>query len=415
MNAATIFILARMISVEEYGAYGLFITTIMLACALGSCGLRQAIAYFVGRGQVPEGEVVAGGIALVAPLTLVSAVGAAIWLTVSNAGGTTAWEIPIVCAVLGLMLMQVAQGRNLGLGEISFFNLYETAPFALMLFGIALVWGLGKQRLDIVVEVVGFAYLFVGVVAIVRTLREKRGRLIFTQKASFGLMRQGLPYALAISLALGNNSASLYLLSFKGLAQEAGYFFMSWQMYNSLLSIINAIGIVFFSHGARSKDPRQALSEVARLTSLLLWLVLLTGLVGALLTPWMVPLILGSQYEPVVVYIAILLCFMPIASLTRILYPTLGGIGLPYLSMFLLIPALIVNVTLSWFLIDVIGIMGSFVALIVSQTVMVSGYLIVIKIKFGLSPWLFIIPQRKDLDKVVSKTLRTLKFARGEG
>lgn len=415
LNAATIFLLARLLTVEDYGLYGLFLTTAMLASSFCSCGIRQAIAYFTGRNLIQESEIVASGLVLSMPLTMFSSVGTLVWLLMTRPEIPLGWAIPILCISFGLMLIQVAQGRNLGQGEINSFNLYETAPFAITLLGIGISSITDTSTVATIVYAVSLSYFMVGIFAIWKTIRDINEKLHFHFGHMSVLLKQGLPYALAATLALGNNTVSLYLMNMKGLVVEAGLFFMAWQFYNALLNVINALGVVFFSHGTRAKTPQHALRDVARLTSFLLWFMLVGGIAGALLAPWIIPFVLGSQYEPAVIYIQILLCAMPAASLSRLLFPTLGGVGSPYLSMLPLIPALLINICLSWFWLDTIGIMGSIAALIISQLVMATGYLFIVHRKFQLSPWPFLIPSQEDAIKLLSKTKRAMRFSKNEG
>ena len=197
-------------------------------------------------------------------------------------------------------------------------------------------------------------------------------------------------------LAIANNTLALYILNAKGMDHMTGYFFIAWQVFNALLNVANALGLVLFSHSARAHDPLIILKDVSRYTSLLLWFMMGIGSFTALLSPWIVPFVFGSAYSDAVPFIQLIMLCMGFVSLTRVMYRTLGGVGLSYMSTAILFPALILNGFFSWFLIDHLGAIGAVHGLIISQVFTILSYLALVWIKFKLPFYIFIVPNKSD-------------------
>ena len=229
------------------------------------------------------------------------------------------------------------------------------------------------------------------------------------KEVTIKLIKQGLPYALALFLATANNFAGLYLLNSMGLKEEMGYFYMAWQINNAVLNVTTALGIVFFSHGVRSKDPRETLRQVGRLTSLLIWAMLVAAIGGIIFFPYFIPLLLGEAYKQAVPLMIILLCTMPIVSMSRVLYPTLGGLGLPYISMILLVPTLFVNILASWLFMSEWGVIGSVYGLASSQLILAVGYFIIIRVKIRFISEGISHSAMSDIKNAASKVKRYLR------
>ena len=137
LNVGAIFLIARVLSVSDYGIYGIFVTTVTLAITLGSLGLRQATAYFMGQNMDQEKLVVNTAISISIPLTIIAAIAATLCLQSSRPEINQPLFPPIIAALTGHMLILIAQGKNLGRGWIMAYNIYEAMPFALLLAALA--------------------------------------------------------------------------------------------------------------------------------------------------------------------------------------------------------------------------------------------------------------------------------------
>lgn len=414
LNLGSIILIARALSVSDYGVYGIFVTTVTLAISIGSLGLRQAVAYFMGQDPEQEKQIVNTAISLIMPLTIVAAISATLWLQVSRPEIDQRLFPPIITALTGHMLILIAQGKNLGRGWIMAFNVYEAMPFALLLVCVVCATYFFNLSIESAIWLYASSYLLTGVAAYIRSLFESHCSAFPDKELAIKLVKQGLPYALALFLATANNFAGLYLLNAMGLKEETGHFYMAWQINNALLNVTTALGIVFFSHGVRSKDPQETLRQVGRLTSLLVWAMLFAAIAGIIFFPYVIPLLLGEAYKQAIPLMIVLFCMMPIVSMSRVLYPTLGGLGLPYISMVLLIPALFLNILASWFFIAQWGVIGTVYGLAVSQFVLAAGYFIIIRVKFGLSPAVFLIPAPADIKNAALKIKKRILAHKGK-
>ncbi|MGH1456454.1 MAG: hypothetical protein ACRBDI_06710 [Alphaproteobacteria bacterium] len=385
-------------SVEDYGVYGLFVTTVTLASIIGAMGLQESLAFLIGRSAEKAPQYFASAIIYIfLPLGLTSTLAASFWLSFSTIFVFYIWITPALMAVCGRIMLFISQGGHLGVGNIKSFNLSETLPVILLFIGAAVVYPFGKLSVVYFLWIYGVAHFTIGLWyllnSVVKTAQPFKPELT----CAVEVLKQGAPYALSMFLAVANNTLALYILNAKGMENMTGYFFIAWQIFNALLNVANALGLVLFSHSARAKDPQAILKSVSRYTSLLLWFMMGVGSAAALFSPWIVPFVFGADYVDAVPFIQLIMLCMGFVSLTRVMYRTLGGVGLSYAGTAILFPALVLNGLCSWFLIDYFGAIGAVQGLIISQIFTISCYLALVWMKFKLPFYMFIIPNKSDI------------------
>lgn len=398
VNLITIVILTHLMSVADFGVYGLFVTTTTLMTIFGAMGMQEALTYLIG--QKPEKAttyLVNALIVLFLPCVIAIAA-STYWLDRTTAITAWQWVLPVFFTHFGKSFLGVAQGDSLGHNHIRDFNISESFPVLILFLGAGLMVLFGWVDILYPVWMFSLSFFLASLIYLYKTFKGKDDlHISYDRKTSIDLIRYGMPFVFSSFLATANNSLGLYILQEKGLDEAVSHYFIAWQIFNSLLNIANALGLVLFSHTARTKDTVAALQNSARYTSIILWAMMILGGVAALFSPWIVPIVFGSQYAAAVPVIQLIFCGIGFVSISRIMYRTLSGVGLSYICAVLFIPATLINGVASWFLIDAIGQEGAIVALILSQITTVASYLILIKLRFSIPVLPFIIPSRSEL------------------
>jgi O-antigen/teichoic acid export membrane protein len=398
-NFAVFIILARLLSTSEFGLYGIFTSAVFLVETGGNLGLRQASAHQIGQGALTDARALGGSLLIWPVVSILSAVA-----IVASFGGASdvdisSWILPAIVAASGVILGSFCQGVFLGRGEIRNFNFVEMTPRIIMLIGIGILWPLSLVSLQSQSWVFALAFFSTALFALLRA-RPSSGLPVFSASALWQLIKQGWPFALTLFLIMLNTRVSVFILSSKIDPESAGQYFAALRINDLLLDVAAAIGVVLFSHGARSKDTKRAVEQATEVTRWLVWGSVLISAIGIVLSPIMLPLLLGTKYAPAVPSFQILLVAMPFATLTKVVYPTLAGVGRPLLGAAVLGPALVLNAGLSYWLSQVMGSTGAAVSLAIGQILIAITFVAITHRLFAIPVRDFILPRRKDLKYV---------------
>ncbi len=95
------------------------------------------------------------------------------------------------------------------------------------------------------------------------------------------------------------------------------------------------------------------------------------------LSPYILPAIWGEKFQPSVLIIQYILPGILFISIYRVLSSRLAGIGKPQISIYVFLPALIVNVLLNLWWIPLYGAFGAVLATNVSYTLGTIAYIFV--------------------------------------
>lgn len=406
INLIIMVILVRLVPVEDFGIYGLFVTTITMAAILGAMGMQEALGYLIGQKPEKAQHYISSATYVLVPSSIIASIAASIWMERSTSIEVMQWLAPAFITLFGKLFVLIAQGNSLGKGSVKDFNLSEALPLVISLVAFSLMYFIKPVPVLYIIWLYALSYFGVSIFYLYKTFSREIKLSKPVKEECISIVRWGVPYAISMFLATANNSVGLYMLREKGMDDAVGHYFVAWQIFNALLNIANALGIVLFSHSARSKDPYEALKDVSRFTSILLWFMLLVGGAAAIVSPWLIPIVFGHKYIDAVPLIQLIFCGMGFVSISRIIYRSISGLGLPYISTALLIPAILVNAATGWLLIDYMGQEGAIIGLILSQIFTMLCYLLILKMKFNVSAINFIVPRMSDILHAVTTTKR---------
>lgn len=402
LNFCSFFIIVRVLSSDDFGLYGIFISAVFLIGSIGNLGIRQASAYIVGKQEYPPEEVFGSSITLLPLFTILS--GFAIWIlstkTAPQMGAP--WFLPSLVSSGGVILSSFSQGIFLGQGDIQKYNIVEVIPRLVMLVIVGGLFLFNLLTIQAVIWAFAIGFSIAGVIG--ASLVAPYYELVFKKIALIPiLLKRGLPYATTLFLIMLNSRISVFLIAGRLDPEASAQYFASLRLTEFVLETAAAIGLVLFSHNSKATDIHKALKETASVTRLMVYLMMALSIIGILIAPFAVPLILGEGYAQSTTILQILLGGLIFSTLSRTIYPTIAGQGRPLLGAVVIGPAVVINFLLSWLLIGHFGAKGAAIALILTQALIVSGLLFIIKRLFNTPPQLFLIPERKEIHDFVSK------------
>jgi O-antigen/teichoic acid export membrane protein len=393
-NFFLVIVLARVLTPEAFGLYGVFFSALVIVVPFTSLGLRHAGAYMIGQGRLPEGAALATILWLLPALVLVS--GAGMGLLVQPPAGLAVADLagPALTAAAGFLLVYCTQGVFLGRNEIRWVNLVDVLPRLLVLAAVlVLEW---QGRLDGLASLWALAGAMAasGLVALVLA-RPADGRIAWRAPRTPMLLRYGWPYAIVLGFSFLNYQISIPLVGAWADTVAAGHYFVATRLNGLPVEAAMAISMVLFSHATRSDDHQAALERAAFMCRWAIVFVILLAAAAFVVAPWLIPLLFGAEQAAAVPIFRILVLGLPFLVVTSTVYPTIAGIGRPLLAAMVFGPVVALNVTLSWFLIDAYGAGGAAIAATLAAVAAAAGFLALVR-RFGVSPLVFLQPRRAE-------------------
>lgn len=393
---AAFLLLARSLSPDNFGWYGLFTTAILLSSQIGSLGLRQAAAYRIGRELSPASSVL---VALLKVWPLLFAIsGAAVLMLVGLKLPDVATGFIVVIVMLsmaGAMAIMLMQGVLLGLGRTAMFSLSDTTYSLFLLLQILILMAFDKISLSTTLAAVAISYFMSASYSIFVSYRYSFANGRSENESVIPMVSHGLMFSINLFLILLSGRVSIYLIENMLSASDAGQFFAGLRLGDILVEAAMALGLILFSDTVRAKDPSATMKKNARLAAWILWIFTLGACALALGAQYIAPLLFGKAYAAAGEVLAVTAFMIGPAAATKVIYPPLSACGKPIWGSPAILVSIAANVGLTLALVPKWGLEGASWALVISQFALLFGYAHVLKSKFGISYRETLVPKRR--------------------
>lgn len=368
-------ILARTLGPEKFGIYTALVIIPMVVVSLTHLGIRGAAIFHVGKGEYDKSELVSSIVVLLIIASslgmLISAI--AYWIY-DEPSFTTLMTGLVMLVIPGRLAIIYIGGIFLGNDEINKANRMNWITNAINLVLIAvLVWGLGLEILGAVIS-----FLVSGSIVAIYGFMLIRGsfriRLRFHREIIISLLKLGILFSVSFFIIQLNYRIDILLLEKMRDASEVGIYSLGVSVAEQLWQLPLAIGIVVFSRTAHPEDQHLMASRTGILLRLSFLFSLVTSVLIYFLSPYLVPLIFGSEYIPSIPIIQLILPGIIMVVIFRILSGHLAGLGKPQVTLYIFLPALVLNILLNLLWIPAYGGAGAAMATNVSYTAGSIGY-----------------------------------------
>jgi len=396
-------LLARFLTPSEFGYFGIVASAIPLAAMLGSLGFRQSFAYEIGQGRLAAGDAVATLVVIWPLLAGLSSVVAYYAVGPQFIGLPTAHIISIIAlGVFGAMFIKMVQGVFLARGDIAHFSLTETLPRVALTIAVALLALFQMIELNVALWAFSVSFAIVIPIALFLSVGDTSS---FTPRFR-GLPRMvgyGVAFAINLSMIALNLRIGVFLLGHISGAEDAGYFFAASRINEVFLEAATAVGLVLFSRMLRADGGAALLKTNVRIACWMFWSFLFGGFAVALLAPWVLVALIGHEYQNSVPLLQIMALALGPSAAAKIIYASIAGQGKPWFGTFAILPAVILNATLAYFLIEPLGAKGAAIAFVTAQYLIMGIYMIILKTRFRIALADFLIPRMSDAKRVANE------------
>ncbi len=372
-------LLARFLSPEEFGWYGLFTTSILLFTTLGSLGLRQSSAYWLGQKLELPGRLTANLLLLLPALSVITTLVLMVVVGRNVPGGGMMFITGVtLAATLGAMSVMIMLGVLLGQGQMTRFAVAGSVmPVALLVLVVALR---AADMLDFTNALVAVAIsqVFAGILAILIVWPQTPPTAPAVRQM-IPMIRHGLAFTLNVFLVLLSTRISIYLIEHLLDATSAGQFFAGQRLSDMLGEVAMATGLVLFSDTARAKDPAEVMRKSVGVAAWIFWMFALASIAIIVFAEPITLLVFGAAYSASASILAISAVAIAPSVATKIIYPVLAARGKPIWATIPILISITINISLSLYLVPIYGIDGGAWALVVSQFILLIGYALVLK------------------------------------
>lgn len=371
-------ILTRKLGPDGFGIYSAILVIPLLVVSFAQLGIRGSSIYHIGRKEFNQRDIVAG-ILLILVMTSVLGVlitGAGL-LLMEDESFTDLYMILVLMLIPFRLAMAYFGGIFIGkeqIGRSNFMNWFSEVIHltAVIVFVWLMDWQIVGALLALLVS-----HVFITIWALHFLNKEFKLHLHFQLEIIRSLLSMGFLFALSFVIIQLNFRIDILLLKELSTMEEVGYYSLGVSIAEKLWQLPFAIGIVLMSRTVNTADQDAINKTTARLVRVSLIAGLIASVAIYLLSPWILPAIWGENFRPSIMIIQYILPGILFISTYRILSSRLSGIGKPQVSIYVFLPALVINILLNLWWIPNYGALGAVMATNVSYTLGSLAYIVV--------------------------------------
>jgi O-antigen/teichoic acid export membrane protein len=371
-------ILTRKLGPQGFGIYSAILVIPLFVVSFAQLGIRGSSIFHIGRKEFNRRDIVAGILLI---LVMTSVLGILItmisFLFLADETFIKLYIILVLMLIPFRLAMAYFGGIFIGseqIGKSNFINWFSEIIHlaAVMLFVWLLDWQIAGALLALLVS-----HVLITIWALFTLNKEFKLHLHFQPEIIKSLLSMGFLFALSFVIIQMNFRIDVLLLQELSTMEEVGYYSLGVSIAEKLWQLPFAIGIVLMSRTVNATDQEAINLTTARLVRVSLIVGLLASVMMFVISPWVLPAIWGEKFRPSIMVIQYILPGILFISTYRILSSRLSGIGKPQVSIYVFLPALVINVLLNLWWIPPYGAFGAVMATNVSYTLGTLAYIVV--------------------------------------
>lgn len=390
-------VLSRTLGPRGYGVYTSLLAVLLISVSMVQLGITRSAVFHLGQQSQPRATVVHA----VFNLWIITSVAGVLIssvavLVLGNSNFTwsmVALALPVIPMILGNVY---SGGVFLGLEEIRRSNrLYYLPATLTLLLNVLLVWWLGLGVTGAIGAVLVSSSAVFGI-TLFQMVRRFGWVFPAPRDVVMKVGRLGVVYSFTFMLLQLNYKADVLLLQKMRPAAEVGFYSLGVSVSEQLWLIPFAMGMVLMSRTANEANATVS----ARRTALLLKAGVVLGAAGSvvlwLLAPRLIPLIFGEGFSASTEVVRAIVPGIVVFVVFRLLESHLAGLGKPWLALWALVPSLVINLALNWWLIPGYGALGAAWATNISYSVATVVYTLIYLRHTGTSAMQLFVPSAED-------------------
>ena len=365
----TSIIIARELGPEKNGVIAALVVFPALFMSVGSLGIRQSTTYYLGKNIFSEKDIKAAITQIWLISTIISVIVCFVLMRYLSKSGDNFLFVLLALAPIPFSLFNTYNsGIFLGKNQIKEFNKINWIPSLLTLVvTLILVLGLSLGIKGYFIALIA-GPLFISALLLFKNKFLDVLSLKFNWQVIKPMIRLGSIYALALMFINLNARLDVILLDRLSSDFETGIYSKGYSVGNYLLQIPWMLNTIVFSRSAIAKNDELFSKKVSQLLRVSFLVILLFAGFLFMFSDFIIVLMFGEDFIGSSIVLQYLLLGVLFLSLFKILNQDLAGKGKPWISMKAMIPGLLVNVILNYFLIPSYGATGASIASTISYS-----------------------------------------------
>ncbi|QDI90463.1 flippase [Salicibibacter halophilus] len=353
-------ILARLLGPEGKGIVTAIFVVPNILMTAADLGIRQASAFYIGRGYYSTKEILSSLLSLWVITSLLTLSVAAIYYSFGSAQNYGWGLISIALMTIPLnLLFKYFRGVLQGNQKIGSINVSEIVKFAINLSGVIILVAL----LDLGVYGAALVHLLVAFSVVIYSISVIKQispvRFAFNTKLLMLLFSRGITFALALFILTLNYRVDIIFLEHMTDAEQVGIYSVGVTLSELIWQLPAAIALVLFSRSANSKDAESASNRAIKLLRFSFNALLIFCLFFWLMAPLAVTIVYGDAFFEAGSVIRFLLPGVLAMVIVKILHPDMAARGYPLYSFWIFLAVFILNVILNFMFIPQYGYIGA--------------------------------------------------------
>lgn len=397
-------LVARLLGPSGKGVIALFFALSAIILPLGELGIRQSTAFLIGQKKYHEHNIYANMMALF----LVSSAACLLILAMIYSYNDFFNKYGFLITFLFLIMAPISlfQSCNNGIligkkkiEKVNYIILCERlSAFVLLILFVYLfkyqvlgaVWSFFIGKLLSVGLII--VWLFNCIKIIPR----------FDRKIVGEMLRKGVLFATALFIIQLNYRIDMIMLGKLRGEFSLGIYSVGVNICELLKEFPMSIGLVLFSRSTNWKDTvsEDLLNKISFLSRTFLWVMAILGSLLATAAHFIIPLIYGLDFSASAKVIVILVPGIVILSTFLILNFFMAGQGRPQYSIYVFLPALILNVILNSLWIPKYDYLGAALSSTISYSFATFLFMLIFHKIYKVKFMDLIIPRKSDLKKL---------------
>jgi O-antigen/teichoic acid export membrane protein len=379
-------IIARFLGPELNGTIATLLVYPTLFMTIGSLGIRQSTAYFVGKGVFDEESIKRAVVQLWYLSSILSIFSSFLLIKYFSNSGESFWLVCLAIFPIPFALFNTYNsGLHLGKNEIKKFNQVNwLPPFFKLVAAIIFIIGLSYSIYG-ALAAAAIAPLVMSIIMLVRNNFISGFSLVFDFKVFKSLLSLGLTYAFALLIINLNYKIDVIFLDKLSSSYETGIYSKGVSLIEYLWQIPMLLSTIVFARSASSKNNDDFSLKVIQLLRVSFIFVGILSVVLAVCSEIIIELLYGASFRPSSTVLVYLLPGVVLLTIFKVLNMDMAGRGKPWISLYAMFPALIVNVALNFFLIPSMGASGAAIASTISYSVSAILFIMIYANTVGIS------------------------------
>lgn len=402
---------ARYLGPEGNGIIAALVVYPSLFMSFGSLGIRQSTTYYLGKKIYSEEDIKQAITQIWFITTVISVVSCFILIRYfSNSGENILLVILALLPIPFTLFVTYNSGIFLGRNDIRTFNKINWIPSLITFLGILLfVVALGLHVKGAMMASVG-GPVFIATILLFKNDFIKAFSLKIKWQVIKKLLSLGIVYAIALLIINLNYKIDVILIDKLSTPYELGIYGKGASLSEFLWQIPALLNAIIFARSATSKSDKKFSIKIAQLLRLSFLLVFSLSIIIYVLSEFIIIGLYGQEFFDSILVLKLLLPGVIMLIIYKVMNMDLAGKGKPWVSMWGMVPALIINIVLNYFWIPEYGANGAALASTISYGVAGVLFLFAYSATTGLSVKEIIFFKKSDFEPIfnILKQIKSL-------